>query len=66
MDEFMCRVCRNHNKPFQNSTANSMFARLGTDYEIQGISGFAILEAMTTDWDLSQRWVMTAFSRRSV
>ena len=40
MDEFMCGVCRNHDKPFQNSTANSMFARLGTDYEIQGISDF--------------------------
>ena len=33
---------------------NSMFARLGTDYKIRNQWVFAILEAMTTDWDLSQ------------
>ena len=31
-----------------------MFARLGTDYEIRNQWFFAILEAMTTDRDLSQ------------
>ena len=31
-----------------------MFARLGTDYEIRNQWFFAILEAMTTGWDLSQ------------
>ena len=30
-------------------TLNSMFARLGTDYEIRNQWFFAILEAMTTD-----------------
>ena len=30
-------------------TTNSMFARLGTDYEIRNQWFFAILEAMTTD-----------------
>ena len=30
-----------------------MFARLGTDYEIRNQWFFAILEAMTTDLDLS-------------
>ena len=30
-------------------TYNSMFARLGTDYEIRNQWFFAILEAMTTD-----------------
>ena len=35
--------CRNF---FAN---NSMFARLGTDYEIRNQWFFAILEAMTTD-----------------
>ena len=33
---------------------NSMFARLGTDYEIRNQWFFAILEAMTTDLELSQ------------
>ena len=32
---------------------NSMFARLGTDYEIRNQWFFAILEAMTSDLDLS-------------
>ena len=32
---------------------NSMFARLGTDYEIRNQWFFAILEAVTTDLDLS-------------
>ena len=36
------------------SAYNSMFARLGTDYEIRIQSFFAILEPMTTDCDLSQ------------
>ena len=31
-----------------------MFARLGTDYEIRSQWFFAILEAMTTDLELSQ------------
>ena len=31
------------------STRNSLFARLGTDYEIRNQWFFAILEAMTTD-----------------
>ena len=31
-----------------------MFARLGTDYEIRNRWFFAILEAITTDRDLSQ------------
>ena len=31
-----------------------MFARLGTDYEIRNQWFFAILEAITTDLDLSQ------------
>ena len=31
-----------------------MFARLGTDYEIRNQWFFAILEAMTTDYDISQ------------
>ena len=31
-----------------------MFARLGTDYDIRNQWFFAILEAMTTDCDLSQ------------
>ena len=31
------------------STNNSMFARLGTDYEIRNQWFFPILEAMTTD-----------------
>ena len=35
-------------------TANSMFARLGTDYEIRNQWFFANLEAITTDLDLSQ------------
>ena len=30
-------------------TLNSMFARLGTDYDIRNQWFFAILEAMTTD-----------------
>ena len=33
---------------------DSMFARLGTDYEIRSQWFFAILKAMTTDYDLSQ------------
>ena len=32
-----------------NTTSNSMFARLGTDYEIRNQWFFTILEAMTTD-----------------
>ena len=36
------------------SNRNSMFARLGTDYEIRNQWFFAILETMTTDGDLSQ------------
>ena len=36
------------------TAANSMFARLGTDYEIRNRWFFAIWEAMTTDSDLSQ------------
>ena len=35
------------------TSQNSMFARLGTDYEIRNQWVFAILEAMTTDLDLS-------------
>ena len=35
------------------TAVNSMFARLGTDYEIRNQWFFAILEAMTTDLDLS-------------
>ena len=31
------------------NTSNSMFARLGTDYEIRNQWFFVILEAMTTD-----------------
>ena len=33
----------------QTPTYNSMFARLGMDYEIRNQCFFAILEAMTTD-----------------
>ena len=33
---------------------DSMFARLGTDYEVRNQWFFAILEAVTTDLDLSQ------------
>ena len=39
----------------RKETLNSMFARLETDYEIRNQWFFTILEAMTTDWDLSQR-----------
>ena len=34
---------------YRMSTLNSMFARLGTDYEIRNQGYFTILEAMTTD-----------------
>ena len=33
----------------RTTAQNSMFARLGTDYEIRNQWFFAILEAMTTD-----------------
>ena len=36
------------------TTRNSLFARLRTDYDIRNQWFFAILEAMTTDLDLSQ------------
>ena len=35
--------------PPSKTTSNSMFARLGTDYEIRNQWYFAILETMTTD-----------------
>ena len=39
-------VVRNRKKGIHT---NSVFARLGTDYEIRNFYFFAILEAMTTD-----------------
>ena len=40
---------KNQNAPRPSSGLNSMFARLGTDYEIRNQWFFVILEAMTTD-----------------
>ena len=40
---------RDKNKNRFNSGQNSMFARLGTNYEIRNQWFFAILEAMATD-----------------
>ena len=40
----MALVC-----PYDQGGYNSMFARLGTDYEIRNQWFFAILEAMNTD-----------------
>ena len=34
---------------FLSTVQNSMFARLGTDYEIRNLWFFATLETMTTD-----------------
>ena len=42
-----------------------MFARLRTDYEIRNRRFFAILEAMTTDCDLSQ-WKCNDHLQRTV
>ena len=44
---------------------NSMFARLGTDYEIRNQWFFAILEAMTTDRDLL-RWKCYGHLQRTI
>ena len=47
------------------STVNSMFARLGTDYEIRNQWFFTILKTMTTDSDLSQ-WKCNARLQQAV
>ena len=50
-----CGACLNYSRekdsaiPFPCVAYNSMFARLGTDYEIRNQWVFAILEAMTTE-----------------